>query len=150
MAGQVERDGAHELRELLAGACAGSVRAAGRLLSLVEGERRDELQSIALARLLAPLGVDLFDCSSGGLVAGARIPYIAAFTMLLGLGAAALVRFSGYRYARYLAFIDMDNHRQDLAYQPFQSLMGFGSAPLGELYGAIDEDVAPAWQSAAG
>ena len=34
----------------------------------------DELQSVALARLLAPLGVDLFDCSSGGLVAGARIP----------------------------------------------------------------------------
>jgi len=60
-------------------------------------------------------------------VAGARLPYIAAFTMLLGLGAAALVRFSGYRYARYLAFIDMDNHRQDLAYQPFQSVMSFGS-----------------------
>jgi len=60
-------------------------------------------------------------------VAGARVPYIAAFTMLLGLGAAALVRFSGYRYARYLAFIDMDNHRQDLAYQPFQSVMSFGS-----------------------
>jgi cell division protein FtsW len=63
-------------------------------------------------------------------VAGARLPYIAAFTMLLGLGAAALVRFSGYRYARYLAFIDMDNHRQDLAYQPFQSVMSFGSGGL--------------------
>ncbi|UQA63548.1 putative lipid II flippase FtsW [Polyangium aurulentum] len=60
-------------------------------------------------------------------VAGARVPYIAAFTMLLGLGAAVLVRFSSYRYARYLAFIDMDNHRQDLAYQPFQSVMSFGS-----------------------
>ncbi len=31
-------------------------------------------QSIELARLLAPLGVDLVDCSSGGLVAGASIP----------------------------------------------------------------------------
>lgn len=30
--------------------------------------------SIALARRLAPLGVDLVDCSSGGLVPGARIP----------------------------------------------------------------------------
>jgi 2,4-dienoyl-CoA reductase-like NADH-dependent reductase (Old Yellow Enzyme family) len=30
--------------------------------------------SVALARLLKPLGVDLFDCSSGGNVAGARIP----------------------------------------------------------------------------
>ena len=47
--------------------------------------------------------------------------------MLLGLGAVALVLFSDYRYKRYLAFIDMDNHRQDLAYQPFQSVMSFGS-----------------------
>jgi 2,4-dienoyl-CoA reductase-like NADH-dependent reductase (Old Yellow Enzyme family) len=31
-------------------------------------------QSIALARLLPPLGVDLVDCSSGGNVAGAKIP----------------------------------------------------------------------------
>jgi 2,4-dienoyl-CoA reductase-like NADH-dependent reductase (Old Yellow Enzyme family) len=30
--------------------------------------------SVALAKILAPLGVDLFDCSSGGNVAGARIP----------------------------------------------------------------------------
>ncbi|MDI1432570.1 putative lipid II flippase FtsW [Polyangium sorediatum] len=60
-------------------------------------------------------------------VAGARLPYIAAFTALLGMGAAALVAFSDYRYRRYLAFIDMDNHRQDLAYQPFQSVMSFGS-----------------------
>jgi cell division protein FtsW len=63
-------------------------------------------------------------------VAGARLPYIAAFTMLLGLAAAALVRFSNYRYARYLSWIDMENHRQDLAYQPFQSVMSFGSGGL--------------------
>lgn len=60
-------------------------------------------------------------------VAGARVPYIAAFSMLLALGGAALVRFSGYRYARYLAWIDMENNRADLAYQPFQSVMSFGS-----------------------
>ncbi|MBK9258893.1 MAG: putative lipid II flippase FtsW [Polyangiaceae bacterium] len=60
-------------------------------------------------------------------VAGARIPYIAAFTALLGMGAAALVMFSDYRLKRWLAFTDMDNHRQDLAYQPFQSVMSFGS-----------------------
>ncbi|HKD44778.1 MAG TPA: oxidoreductase, partial [Candidatus Angelobacter sp.] len=30
--------------------------------------------SVALAKILAPLGVDLFDCSSGGNVSGARIP----------------------------------------------------------------------------
>ncbi|MGK4006690.1 putative lipid II flippase FtsW [Sorangium sp. So ce1036] len=60
-------------------------------------------------------------------VAGARVPYIAAFSMLLALAGAALVRFSGYRYARYLAWIDMDSNRADLAYQPFQSVMSFGS-----------------------
>src|SRR5258708_21783886 len=39
--------------------------------------------SIALAKLLKPMGVDLFDCSSGGNIARARIPvgpgYHAAF-----------------------------------------------------------------------
>ena len=60
-------------------------------------------------------------------VAGARVPYIAAFTMLLGLGAAAAVRFENYRYARYVSWIDMDAHRDGLAYQPFQSVMSFGS-----------------------
>ena len=34
----------------------------------------DVEQSIALARLLIPLGVDLIDCSSGGIVPGAKIP----------------------------------------------------------------------------
>jgi cell division protein FtsW len=50
--------------------------------------------------------------------------------MLLAFAGAALVRFSGYRYARYLAWIDMDNNRADLAYQPFQSVMSFGSGGL--------------------
>jgi 2,4-dienoyl-CoA reductase-like NADH-dependent reductase (Old Yellow Enzyme family) len=31
-------------------------------------------QSVALTRMLAPLGVDLIDCSSGGIAPGARIP----------------------------------------------------------------------------
>lgn len=65
-------------------------------------------------------------------VAGARVPYIAAFTMLLGLGAAAAIRFSNYRYARYVSWIDMESHRDGLAYQPFQSVMSFGS---GETWG---------------
>lgn len=34
----------------------------------------DVEQSIALARVLAPLGVDLVDCSSGGIVPGVKIP----------------------------------------------------------------------------
>ncbi|WP_437679423.1 putative lipid II flippase FtsW [Sorangium sp. So ce131] len=66
-------------------------------------------------------------------VAGARVPYIAAFTMLLAIAGAVLVRFSGYRYARYLAWMDMDNNRADLAYQPFQSVMSFGSGGVSGL-----------------
>jgi cell division protein FtsW len=60
-------------------------------------------------------------------VAGARVPYIASLTMLLALGAVVLVRFSEYRFKRYLAWMDMENNRNDLAYQPFQSVMSFGS-----------------------
>lgn len=66
-------------------------------------------------------------------VAGARVPYIAAFTMLMALGATLLVRLSNYRYARYLAWADMEAHRNDLAYQPFQSVMSFGSGGLSGL-----------------
>lgn len=60
-------------------------------------------------------------------VAGARVPYIIAFTMFMALGAAAAVRLSPYRYARYVSWIDMDAHKDGLAYQPFQSVMSFGS-----------------------
>jgi cell division protein FtsW len=60
-------------------------------------------------------------------VAGAKVPYIAAFTMLLGLGAAVAVRTASYRYARYVAWMDMEAHRDGLSYQPFQSVMSFGS-----------------------
>jgi 2,4-dienoyl-CoA reductase-like NADH-dependent reductase (Old Yellow Enzyme family) len=34
----------------------------------------DVEQSVELAKLIGPLGVDLIDCSSGALVAGAKIP----------------------------------------------------------------------------
>lgn len=60
-------------------------------------------------------------------VAGARVPYIIAFTGFLAVGAVAAVRFSPYRYARYVGWMDMDAHRDGLAYQPFQSVMSFGS-----------------------
>ena len=63
-------------------------------------------------------------------VAGARVPYIAAFIAVMGLGAVGLVRFSAYRYARYLAWADMEGNRNDLAYQPFQSVMSFGSGGI--------------------
>jgi cell division protein FtsW len=66
-------------------------------------------------------------------VAGARVPYIASLTMLLSLGAVVLVRFSEYRFKRYLAWMDMENNRNDLAYQPFQSVMSFGSGGVSGL-----------------
>ncbi len=66
-------------------------------------------------------------------VAGARVPYIAALSMLLSLGAVILVRFSDYRFKRYLAWMDMENNRNDLAYQPFQSVMSFGSGGVSGL-----------------
>lgn len=60
-------------------------------------------------------------------VAGAKVGYILGAT-IMGSGFAVLSIVSkSYRYARYLAWMDMDAHRQDLAYQPFQSVMSFGS-----------------------
>jgi cell division protein FtsW len=60
-------------------------------------------------------------------VAGAKIGYILGASILGGLLGAAAIRFREYRYERYLAWLHMDQHRQDLAYQPFQSVMSFGS-----------------------
>ncbi len=60
-------------------------------------------------------------------MAGAKIGYIMG-AILTGAGFAVLaVRYSPYRLARYVAWADMEKHRQDLAYQPFQSVMSFGS-----------------------
>ncbi len=60
-------------------------------------------------------------------VAGAKLGYLLGASLLgIGFGAAA-IRFSGYRYERYLAWLNMDQHRQDIAYQAFQSVISFGS-----------------------
>jgi cell division protein FtsW len=65
-------------------------------------------------------------------VAGAKLGYLLGASILgLGFGAAA-IRFSGFRYARYLAWLNMDQHRQDSGYQAFQSVISFGSGgPFG-------------------
>lgn len=60
-------------------------------------------------------------------VAGARIGYLLGVAILGGLAAAWLVRFTSYRWERMLAWFNMNEHRQDLAYQPFQAVMSFGS-----------------------
>jgi cell division protein FtsW len=60
-------------------------------------------------------------------VAGAQIGYL-LLVALIGFALAGwLVRFTAYRWERMLAWLQMAEHRQDLAYQPFQSVMSFGS-----------------------
>ncbi len=66
-------------------------------------------------------------------VAGARVGYLLGVAMIGGLAAAWLVRFTSYRWDRMLAWFNMSEHRQDLAYQPFQSVMSFGSGQVGGL-----------------
>ncbi len=60
-------------------------------------------------------------------VAGAKLGYILGASIVGAAFGAAAIRFREYRYERYLAWLHMDQHRQDLAYQPFQSVMSFGS-----------------------
>jgi cell division protein FtsW len=60
-------------------------------------------------------------------VAGARLGYLLGAAILGALFAAWAVRFTPYRWERMLAWFNMADHRQDLAYQPFQSVMSFGS-----------------------
>ena len=64
-------------------------------------------------------------------VAGARLQWLIGAAGL-GLGLAVLaVRFTQYRWERMVAWYNMAEHRQDLAYQPFQSVMSFGSGEVG-------------------
>lgn len=65
-------------------------------------------------------------------VAGAKIGYLLGGTITGGIAGAYLIMSRGYRMARWQAFLDLDKHRQDLGYQPFQSVMSFGS---GEMFG---------------
>jgi cell division protein FtsW len=65
-------------------------------------------------------------------VAGARLGYLLGAAIVGSLFAAWAVRFTPYRWERMLAWFNMADHRQDLAYQPFQSVMSFGS---GEIFG---------------
>jgi cell division protein FtsW len=60
-------------------------------------------------------------------VAGAKVGYILGASILGGVFGAVSIMSKEYRYQRYLAWMNMDQHRADLAYQPFQSVMSFGS-----------------------
>lgn len=63
-------------------------------------------------------------------VAGARVGYLLGVAAVAGLFAVWAVRFTAYRWERMLAWFNMAEHRQDLAYQPFQAVMSFGSGQL--------------------
>ena len=60
-------------------------------------------------------------------VAGAKVGYILGASIFGGAFSAISIMSKQYRYERYLAWMNMDQHRADLAYQPFQSVMAFGS-----------------------
>lgn len=60
-------------------------------------------------------------------VAGAKVGYILGFSIIGALFGVIAVTSKEYRMARYIAWMNMDQHRADLAYQPFQSVMAFGS-----------------------
>lgn len=60
-------------------------------------------------------------------VAGARLGYLLGVAIVGCLVAVWLVRFTAYRWDRIQAWFSMSEHRHDLAYQPFQSVMSFGS-----------------------
>lgn len=65
-------------------------------------------------------------------VAGAKIGYLLGGTIIGGISAAYLIMSRSYRQLRWQAFLDLDKHRQGIGYQPFQSVMSFGS---GEMFG---------------
>jgi cell division protein FtsW len=60
-------------------------------------------------------------------VAGAKVGYILGASILGGVFGAVSIMSKQYRIDRYMAWMNMDQHRADLAYQPFQSVMAFGS-----------------------
>jgi cell division protein FtsW len=60
-------------------------------------------------------------------VAGARLLWLVLVSMVGAASGMWLIRSETYRWERILAWFHMDEHRQDLAYQPFQSVMSFGS-----------------------
>jgi cell division protein FtsW len=60
-------------------------------------------------------------------IAGAKVGYILGASILGAAGAAALVRFREYRYERFLGWLHMEQNRDGAGYQPWQSVISFGS-----------------------
>ena len=66
-------------------------------------------------------------------VAGARVSYLVGASIALSGIGIQLIMTKSYRLARLEAFLDIAKHRQDIAYQPFQSVMSFGSGGIAGL-----------------
>ncbi|MEZ4227754.1 MAG: putative lipid II flippase FtsW [Polyangiaceae bacterium] len=63
-------------------------------------------------------------------IAGVRWVWFIPIGIVGGFLGFFAVRFKQYRWERIQAWQDMMHHRHDLAYQPFQSVMSFGSGDL--------------------
>ncbi len=63
-------------------------------------------------------------------VAGTRISYLVGAAMIAAMAGIQLITSQTYRMHRITAFLDIAGNRQNLAYQPFQSVMSFGSGGL--------------------
>src|SRR6185436_16960500 len=60
-------------------------------------------------------------------VAGAKVGYILGASIFGGVFGAVSIMSKQYRIDRYMAWINMEQHKAGVAYQPFQSVMAFGS-----------------------
>lgn len=60
-------------------------------------------------------------------VAGAKVGYILGASILGAVFATISIMSKQYRIDRYMAWMNMEQHKAGVAYQPFQSVMAFGS-----------------------
>jgi cell division protein FtsW len=60
-------------------------------------------------------------------VAGAKVGYILGASILGAVFATVSIMSKQYRIDRYMAWLNMEQHKAGVAYQPFQSVMAFGS-----------------------
>jgi cell division protein FtsW len=60
-------------------------------------------------------------------VAGAKVGYILGASILGGVFGALSIMSKQYRIDRWMAWTNLEQHKAGVAYQPFQSVMAFGS-----------------------
>jgi cell division protein FtsW len=60
-------------------------------------------------------------------VSGARFWHVGAVALAAVPAAALLIMRTPYRLKRFISFLDLSSHRNDIGYQAFQSLVGLGN-----------------------